>query len=345
MKNILFLFLIFLNFQSFAKIRRVSNNVGVVAVPNLVYVNTSSTSTSNAFAQAYNDASNGDTLYLEPSTLFYSTGNGIEKQLVIIGNGYRISDNSNLVSPLPQNLLSSLIRGFTSGGGPTVDIKPGAEGSVFLGLEFISTLNVNTNSILIERCLFSGNTPLTINSNNNIVKQTHITNFNLSGTGQNNTYTNCIFSSVSSINSVFDNCTIESISNTSSCVFTNCIVINSINNNANTFSHSLKIGGTFPTSGINNNVENVTLSDVFTSPNPLNPGDGLRNFDKNFRLKVGSPANGIGIAGTNVGAFGGSNPYRLSGEPAIPIITNFFLSTTGSTASGLSGSITIQSNN
>ena len=341
---LLSLMALLLSVSTFATIRRVTNNVGIFSIAGLVYINTSTNSVSNAFAQAYNDAANGDTLYLEPSSIEYRTLVDIEKRLVIIGNGYRISENAGIANPLPYNLTQSILKGTTAGS--LINLKLGSENSVLSGLVLTGNLVVTANNIMIERCLFESGISAELNSNNNIFKQNHILNFNLTGNGQNNIISNCILAGIYGFsNWTVTNCTINNISNTTSSTFINSIVINNINNNNNSFANCLKIGGAFPTPGINNNIENITLADVFIIPDPTYIYNGSPNFDKNFRLKVGSPAVGIGIGEVDVGAFGGASPYRLSGIPAIPVITNLFLNTTGSTASGLSGSITIQTNN
>jgi hypothetical protein len=63
----------------------------------------------------------------------------------------------------------------------------------------------------------------------------------------------------------------------------------------------------------NNNVFSAVMADYFV--NPAGPND------KDFVLKVGSPAIGTGSSGSDRGAFGGSTPFALGMQPGIPAIT------------------------
>ena len=55
------------------------------------------------------------------------------------------------------------------------------------------------------------------------------------------------------------------------------------------------------------------MADYFVNPAGTN--------DKDFVLKVGSPAIGTGSSGSDRGAFGGSTPFVLGMQPGIPAIT------------------------
>lgn len=333
MKTLSTLVLVFLTVStSFGTIRRANNNPEIIAVNGLVYT------TLNA---AISDATIGDTIYVEPSTISYTIGSPLTKRLVFIGDGYQKGSNANLINPLSFSLNESQI---TS----TFSINAGAENSVFIGMRLNGDVTVNASNILFKRCSFtpagsSGN--LVLNSSSNIVEQCFFSqngggHGDINGSGSGNIFRNCILQDImfNQVNPLVDQCFLGGISGIVNGTFTNCIVgTNSYNAGINsTFNFSIKIGSVFGTPG-SNNIENAVLADIFESSNPT--------LDKNYRLKVGSPAIGTGNAGQNIGAFGGTNPYRLSGQANIPIVRNFFLSTTGSTASGLSGSITIQSNN
>lgn len=334
MKQILTILMI-LNFGAAnATIRRVNNNVGVIAVPGLVYL---------TLDAAITDASPtaGDTIHIEPSTISYSIGSPLTKKIVFIGDGYQKGTNTNLISPLSFSLNESIILG-------SFYINTGASNSVFLGLRLNGDITVNTPNILFKRCSFTpsgsgGN--LVLNSSSNIVEQCFFSlsgggHGDINGNGSGNIFKNCIIQDImfNQINPLVDQCFLGGVQGIVNGTFTNSIVgTNNYNVGTNsTFSFSIKIASVFGTPG-SNNIENAVLANIFESSNPL--------LDKDYRLKVGSPAIGTGTTGQNIGPFGGTDPYRLSGQAGIPIIKNFYLSTTGSTASGLSGSITIQSNN
>lgn len=331
-KTILFFILALITFGASATLRRVNNNSGIIAVNGLVYT---------TLDAAIGDAVAGDTIYVEPSTINYSIGSALTKRLIFIGDGYSKGSNANLISPLSFNLNSSVITSNFS-------INAGAENSAFIGMVLNSLLTVNANNILFKRCSFlpNGNAHnVFLNSNNNIIEQCFFQlggsgHHDVLGSGSGNIFKNCIMQDIlaNQINPLVDQCVLGGVQSVTNGVFTNCIVgTNTFSGVSNcTFSFSIKVGNAFGTPG-SNNIENASFNDIIeTVP---------ASEDKHFRLKSGSIALGVGNTGQNIGPFGGADPYRLSGMAGIPIIRNFFLSTTGSAASGLSGSITIQSNN
>lgn len=87
-----------------------------------------------------------------------------------------------------------------------------------------------------------------------------------------------------------------------------------------------------------NNLENVVWNTVFVST-------PITNGDKDMILSATSPAIGAGLAGVDAGAFGGPNPYKLSGIPIYPILTNYTLSGVGNSTTPLNVSVTVQGNN
>jgi hypothetical protein len=322
-------------FSSLATIRRVNNNAGLISVSGLVYT---------TLIAAIDEAIAGDTLYVEPSSTSYIMASILSKRLIIIGDGYQKGSNANLTSPLSYNLNESVISGLSS-----LSINAGAENSIFIGLVLNNSITVNSNNILFKRCSFlSGgfSNNLSLNGSSIIVEQCFFSangsgHGDILGSGTGNILRNCIIQDViySQVNLLVDQCIVGGVNNTLNSVFTNSIIgSNNHNGGTNsTFNFCIRTGGTFGSSTGNNNIENANPADIFESNSPT--------LDKNYRLKVASAAIGAGNAGQDIGAFGGTEPYRLSGQASIPIVRNFFLSTTGSTASGLSGSITIQSNN
>ena len=47
---------------------------------------------------------------------------------------------------------------------------------------------------------------------------------------------------------------------------------------------------------------------------------GTYSFDAQYQLAVNSPAQGAGVNGVDLGIFGGTTPYKLSGIPDLPLI-------------------------
>ena len=137
MKNFIFLLLLFVSSLAFCTVRRVNNIPGVVLVPNLVYA---------TFSAALVDASDGDTIYLEPSLTTYSSAN-ISKRIVLIGNGYQLSSNESLVSPISGNKLESKFTGF-------FDFANGSSNSKVFGVvfSFSFTIKAEVSGVLLNGC-------------------------------------------------------------------------------------------------------------------------------------------------------------------------------------------------
>lgn len=334
MKKLITLSLLFcLVTNSYATIRRVNNNAGVQPVAGLVYT---------TITAAVSDAVAGDTIYIEPTINSYDFTVNITKRLVFIGNGYNITSNAGLVTPLPFNPNECRVGNWV--------FSAGSENSVIMGMVFGNPITCNVGSLVFRRCNIA--TGINLNSSNNLIEQCFVIVIGGNNSGNNNIIRNCIVSGtpssgISGQNSaLIDQCYFNMVySSLTNCTFTNCIVkeIQAGLSTNNTFTNCLKTihngVGTFPTAGINNNIENVNFATVFIVATPSN------TKDSDYRLSPTSPAIGTGTSGQDMGAFSGAFPYRLSGEAAIPVITNFRLSTVGSTSSGLVGSITIQSNN
>ncbi|UBM58361.1 hypothetical protein LAG90_16275 [Marinilongibacter aquaticus] len=339
MKNISIILLLLAFSTAQATIRRVNNNAGIELVSGLVY---------SSFDAAYADAVNGDTLYIEPSVTNYTVGNPLTKRLVVIGDAYQKGPNNSLQSPLSFSLNESVLANNFS-------VDSGAENSAFYGIRFFHIVTVNCQNVLFKRCSFTGSNAqsLNINGSANLVEQCYFHlggggHSDISGTGSGNIFRNCIFSDIflNQKNPIVDQCILGGVQNVVNGTFSNCIVgTNTYSPGTNsTFTNCLKIGAAFNAPG-SNNIENAAFADVFISGTDNNGNPFDSQFDKEFRLKAASLAENVGTSGQDLGPFDGADPYRLSGQPPVPVITNFYLETTGSSSSGINGSITIQANN
>jgi hypothetical protein len=111
--------------------------------------------------------------------------------------------------------------------------------------------------------------------------------------------------------------------------------------NGTTVSNNLctNIAG-LPTGGGNVNSINPNLVFITGNPWSVNPF-----IDNNVQLATSSPARTVGPGGTPIGAFAGNNPYVLSGVPNVPVITTFFNTGAGTTATPLNVTISVRSAN
>jgi hypothetical protein len=289
---------------SFAKIWRVNNNVGVAA--------------NFTTAQAANDAatvSAGDTIHLEPSTTSYGNLN-CTKRLVWISTGTflnihpneQFSPNTGMIDALQATQL-------------------GCENSVFhVYVNF--AVNIGVQGIRLDRT-FAGST-ISVDNYGNPVTNTVIINCYSRGdlyinVGNNNVITNNIFEGTLNVypgtaQAVITHNVFNAVSATAGTVNNSSLTNNLFNkaNSAYTFINCTvqynMSGGTGVLPAGNNNQNGIDMNTVFA--------DNNGNTDAAFVLKAGSPAIGAG-SGTpaaNLGAYGGSSPFKLAMQPAIPAI-------------------------
>lgn len=342
MKKVMYFLAIYamISLDADAKIWRVNNIAGVNA-------------DFSTIAAAVAAAAAGDSIYVEGSPTNYA-GTTLNKKLVIIGPGYFLSganSNAGLQANPEQVNFGNLF------------IDSSASGSVLLGLAGVniynaSALGYGADNITISRCIinaisiyyspaagtiadnwninkcylgsFNGNIGIAQNwnvSNNIFTGYLDMSNAKNSG----NVIRNNVFrSSINLYNAYFAN----NIMVNTTITLTNCVVKNNLaNGNPAGFASYV---------GSNGNTSGHTDALLF---------QGLigNSTDGQYRLATGSPAIGAGLTvGTVVspdaGAFGGPDPYRLSGIPPIPTI--YSLTVPAAIPSGSSTmSVTLSSKN
>ena len=323
MKKLLFISMVVLaTTNAQAKIWRVNNNAGIVADFSSLTAAVSSASVLS-----------GDTIHVEPSATTY-TGPTISKQLVIIGNGYFLTGaggNNGLQATITESSIGDFR--FASGSAGTKLI-----GLVLQNNSFAAGYNGNVN-ITFEKCRFTGIAPLNFEnraetfSNITIRKCFFSTTASTwqAGTATLNNFTieNSIFASsislpngAGTLNFVFRNNHITGVASLSNAYVANSVFASASQN-------------TFTSCNVKNNLFVVNQTGVTTGPLSTN-GNNLvsqtltsiivntGSDDGKFQLAAGSPAigGGVDISGTkpDCGAFGGTDPYKLSGIPGIPTI-------------------------
>ncbi len=305
-----------------AKIWRVNNTTAV---------NADFTSLVTAVANV--SVLSGDTIHVEPSATTY--GNiTLAKNLVVIGNGYLLTGTGSNAG-LQENTLTSMVSSFTFGSG--------SAGTRIIGIEVTSTFlafssgysgNVNLtfekcrlnnslsftagstySNISIRKCLFNNGLNLTSTATlNNFTIENCILNSNLywlntntAGTG--NVFRNNVFKTGSDVQ-----LTAFYVANNiflcgSNSTFINC----NVKNNIFSFNQTGVTVGPLNVNG--NNLVSQTEASLIVN---------TASIDGRFQLAGGSPAigGGVDISGTkpDCGAFGGNDPYKLSGIPGIPTI-------------------------
>ncbi|MBN2275089.1 MAG: hypothetical protein JXR41_12215 [Bacteroidales bacterium] len=265
--------------------------------------------------EAHDAAFNGDTIMVEGSPDNYS-GVNITKKLIIKGPGYFLDENPGISA----NKISTQVN--------TVSFADGSGGSVVMGLE--SFFDIREDDITIRRC-HASNINLYANCENITISECY---FDI------NLYGDCIYAfGYIATNLVVVNCMINggvSIYNGSTGVFLNNILNTELIDIPTGFdlknnilckagkenvklpalpdpdvSYNLSISDHFGTD--NHNQANISEEALFL-------GALSNSTDGKWQLKEGSPALSAGEGGVDCGAYGGPQPYQLSGLPAGPVI-------------------------
>lgn len=299
-------------FTANAKIWRVNNMPGVTA----------DFTTAQA---AHNGASAGDTIHLEPSVNNYGTVI-CTKQLVWLSIGTFLTQNPGKQYAPTQSTMS------------TITANAGSEGSVF-SVVTDAAININVPNITITRTYILGIISIGGPATNCIVTQSYCNYVFIGSTGaiiSNNIMAASVIMGGNTTSAIITNNVLNISTPNQNFVGTatyyNSVYQNNISirggpisfNNC-TQSHNMYATAELP-AGTGNQLS-VNMANVFVNHPSL--------VDNGFQLKVGSPAIGAGNGGVDMGAFGGSNPFVLALQPAIPAITN--MSTPAST-----GGTTIQ---
>ncbi|MCD4736109.1 MAG: hypothetical protein K8R53_08710 [Bacteroidales bacterium] len=289
----------------------------------------------SSFSDAQNAASvvPGDTLYIEPGAGTYGDIT-VTKKLVIIGNGYFLSENPETQANINKSQFGIIY------------LNNGCQGTIIEGC-FFEIAKINTSDILLQKNYMlnsrpeSGNHLTGIdlsadNISNIIIRKNYLINdyigisdavktIRSSGNGVNNVLITNNFIKVSSTDngarSIFlssgfsgtvENNVIYGHIEIDNTIFNNNILItgNFTQNNC-TYTHN--IGNSTQFGITNGNQSDVNMDNVFV-------GAAGNSTDGQYQLKPGSPAIGAGTGGADCGMFGGQHPYKLSGLPAVPAI-------------------------
>ena len=285
---------------------------------------------------AHDAASNGDTLMIEGSSQNYSSFT-CTKKLVIKGPGYYLDENPGLSA----NKLSSVVSGAS--------FNTGSDGSQIMGLVIATSLGLSDNSLTIRRC--------------------NLGQVNVSFNNDNITISECIFSgsgylnvSVSSnlivMNNIFTNTGLYFTDGSTGLFLNNIVTCNyvtiptGIDIKNNIFFTTEKNNITLPSLPDPNISYNISITDHFGTDNnnqanvsesTLFMGDITESTDGKWQLKGGSPAIGAGESGADCGAFGGPQPYILSGLPVGPVIYELNVSSYSTQDNKLPVSIKVKS--
>lgn len=306
------------------------------------------------FATAYAAAKDGDTILFAGSDAPYSLGGiVITRRLHLVGTGYLLSENG-IPGLSPKSAVIHEPTGrltFGSVSNPQFATEISGEGSTITGLHLGSplvtsvsitldrcrTLGVEDNMdfpgrITVRRCLMTG--VLRLRQPGSRVQNSFLGNSEFrAGT----TIANCVIGIDQANGGMGSE---EAVS------FSNSILLSSsgaaptptqfAGQNKASFTHCMAIGGSFLPPGAGNINGIPFRGDAFLAA-------GSPEVDAYWQLKPGSPALGAGFNGVDMGAFGGSTPYILSGVPSRPRLTRFVVPAAVTSTSGLRFEVDAQS--
>ena len=296
-----------------AKIWRVNNIAGITA-------------DFTTLQAAHDGAAAGDTIHLEPSSTSY--GNlTMTKRLSIFSTGQFASDNPGFQQDIKNGFAGAINISDAAANGSLLSIR-------YSGAITISGSNVGSISLLncatttSQQCHPINGGIYIQDADNIIISGGWCAVVWLLGNAQNILISNNIIGGRISVDAqstaTINNNVICAISADNGCSSNGFVLINSIVRN-NIF---LKGTGIVSFSGSqlqnnfsadaslpagNGNLGNVNMANVFIN------GTGVF-IDNAYLLKPGSLAIGAGLNGENLGAFGGTNPFRLAVTPSIPSI-------------------------
>lgn len=275
-----------------------------------------------SFQDAYTEAQNGDTLYIEGSAtpyLKYGSTFVINKKLTIFGPGYWLVENGIVNYGAANAKMGDLT---------TLDIKK--EGVNIYGLE-TSIISINASKVVISRCKTGR---INLGSVSEVSLHQNYIDGNLSGgydTSSNVTVTNNIIIATS-------------IVNFKSCVFNynhiDCYTASEIY--STTFKNNIvKVGYDFKISSNCSFDETNYKGDWYLQ---CLGSDTEFKKDVDYQLRDDSDLLTKDPNGKQIGAFGGNDPYIISGVPNIPLIKEIDVSASANVADGLKVNLVITTN-
>lgn len=304
---------------------------------------------------AFNAAAAGDTIHLYGGPNSYGDLT-ITKAITIIGNGFNPRKENFYHSKLGSISLSGNVSNVTLDGLTFQQFIPNANSAVtynnitlkncyihgemkLLAFQQPPVCGLSIGNWLIQNCYIQivnfgtsmGCSPISPITSGVLFKNCHITSIRNTHNAQ---FVNCQFgNNIDSgdlgdcRNCTFDNCiflrfSFAQNSSTVNNVFHNCLTYQTQVPSANFDLNSWTNGGSGSATGciINQNPLYVN-SNLYRI---LEPTISVRiAWDPS--MQAASPAINAGTDGTNIGISGGTTPFRISGEPNIPVVRKFQL--------------------
>lgn len=297
----------------------------------------------------------GSTILVSGSSVSY--GNIVIRRAVnIVGTGFNVIQN-----PQTQATNANALLG-------TVSIDYGADGAILQGFTTNSLTIDSVTNVIVKRNKVT-NTGITVTKSTNVtINGCHVTGYHTTGS----CYSWCYYASIDVATSssltisnniafcnIYTNGCTATINNNIMSIgvglygydFNNTLLFNNIIvgsqgcglgvTNANVHHNLFVSFKSGLASTITGNVDSVIIGSLFVGyPTATGYSD-----DGRYVLSQGSPAIGAGDGGTDCGIFGGTDPYVLSGIPAVPNIHFLSVPQTATTTGGLNVHIKVNANN
>jgi hypothetical protein len=314
---------------------RVNNNLTSIPTARLY-------TTLSAAQSAVTNATAGDTLLVEGSGIEYVAFT-CTKRLTIIGPGYLLTQNSQNQA----NALPATVQGIT--------FSAGSEYSAIIGLTFSTGSTgyypaVNVNNISVIRCYLTNGIAIGATINNLLILQNYLQRFGIQMGSTGYAFGNVILKN----NIIVSELVVAQYSGAPRIfsVVENNIFGGNVTLNANSFANNIIASAAAAVS-----ITAASTGNLFTAAGQL-PATGntqatatslfvglaaaANSTDGQYRLSSSAAYPTTGA--TQPGVFGGSEPYVLSGIPAIPTIYSLRADAVGSKQNGLNVTIGARGN-
>ena len=264
---------------------------------------------------AVDNATDGDTILVYPSEIYYE-GLNITKKVILIGSGFTSTSN------LPATKITGAMNFFAGSSGSVIESFGGD-----FELNVTDANNISICRNVIRRLGIQ-------NSFNSLLMGNLVNTTFINGNSLVEAY-NCVFK-------VFGFYPGINLDATSSINISNSII----------YGGNISISGGI-VKGKNNLLYNDVIAVLYESYNSLvysrengtNFNANFIDFDNsNYHLKPGSPAIGTGENGTDMGIYGGNTPYVDGGYPSIPVIYYLDVPLTGSQKDGINITVKAKTN-
>lgn len=275
----------------------------------------------SAINSAITAAAAGDIIYIVPSSVVYSSPN-LGKGVSLIGGGFNPDQpGANVATMDYVNISSGNIRLSGIVIRESISFFSGNYSNIMIDKCRIKYMYVESGravaNVIIQNCIIGENAPVTPISLQNTSSGVKISNNIIYGASSSGGF----YSLDAAIleNNVF----IGGGTNFFSIV-TNCSIKNNIfysaaprgssfsnNDQQNNLSYSSS-GDSFLTDNGNTSTNNIVSQNPLFVNLPFSPPF---SFSYDVHLQAASPAIGTGLGGTDMGLFGGTNPYDVYGSP------------------------------